>query len=583
MRGSVVRTALRPLVLQLALVTALPFAQSQTLDAPEITYALVSGAGGSTHDPRVWVQGAAALGVGSSGLPLQPAPVVPPQASWAALADARWIGPAPSGAARPGGYEYFTLFALPPGFRSASLDILWRADDGSEIALNGTRLPVRGGHFSPSRPVAEFHGEIGHLLAPGMNRLQFFVANAGTANNPSGLLFTARITLSRSLPEPTLRVTVSGLGAGAFHPDRTRVWHYYRDNPVLRPEGDGELVAGEGNLTAPDLFETGGLWQMRYVGQGRDGRARIFGAASTDGIFWQRLQEGRPLLIGERASPVAHDEGDPSVVRVGGREELFYSRALGDRSQIERFAPDTSSLQVLSPGPPDTWDGFRVSRPRVLHEGGLYKMWYDGAAAPATGPGKGRHVGFATSQDGVRWEKYPGNPVLANAGGGDVKRIGGHYVLVYESFAGTEWALGASETRFERRGLLLSSSGERYDRFGHVTPNLVVSGDRLVALYFAGAEGKDGDLPAARNRNRIAVAFLQKAVVVRTPQGQRIVADVRALDADRVEVRLPEGYGDTPVVFEILAEDGATLLGSAPIVLKPGLYLRFDGSRLEPL
>lgn len=562
-------------------------ASGQTLGTPELTYARVSGAGAP-----FWVQGAPSpsLGVTNAGLPLQPALVVPTQASWSGLADARWIGATPNGVARPGGYEYFTLFALPPGYVSARLDLLWRADDASEVAFNDVRLPGRGGHFSPSRPVGESHGEVGHLLVPGLNRLQFFVANAGGSNNPTGLLFTARLTLSRSLPEPTLRVTVAGLSSGAFHPDRAKVWHFYRDNPILRPEGEGEGIAGEGSVAAPDLTRVGSLWRMSYVGLGRDGRARIFGAESTDGLFWQRLYEGRPLLDGERAGPGARDVGDPNLVAVADRSELFYTRGLdGGRSLIDRLGEGGVDASILTLGPPGAWDSFRVGRPRVLVEDGLYKMWYDGTPAEdqdptRPSPAARRAVGFATSRDGVRWEKHAGNPVLRNAGGGDVKRVGRYYVLVHESFSGTAWALGTSETAFEPRGLLVPASGERYDRHGHVSPSLVVEGDRLVALYFGGAEGTDRDPALARDRNRIGVAFLQKAVVARAPDGARIPADVRALDADRVEVRLPEAYRDSPVTFEIVAEDGVTLLlRSPPMPLRPSLYLRFSGSRLDPL
>jgi hypothetical protein len=171
----------------------------QALDPRAIVYTLRSGnnaIGGP--DPLVWVQGSAVplFGVIDSGLPLQQAFVVDRLPTWGFVEGASWVSPTRLAGGFPEGYEYFTLFALPPGFRSARLDVVWRGDDGAELALNGFRLPTPWGHFSPSVPPGEFHGEVLPYLVPGMNRLQFFTSNARLGFNPTGISFFARLTLT---------------------------------------------------------------------------------------------------------------------------------------------------------------------------------------------------------------------------------------------------------------------------------------------------------------------------------------------------------------------------------------------------
>ncbi|MBI2886784.1 MAG: hypothetical protein HYY02_06215, partial [Chloroflexi bacterium] len=61
---------------------------------------------------------------------------------------------------------------------------------------------------------------------------------------------------------------------------------------------------------------------------------------------------------------------------------------------------------VLRPGPPGGWDSRSVHDPRVLWDGRRFLMWYSGY------DGVRWRVGLATSEDGLRWARFPGNPVL---------------------------------------------------------------------------------------------------------------------------------------------------------------------------
>jgi subtilisin family serine protease/predicted GH43/DUF377 family glycosyl hydrolase len=55
-----------------------------------------------------------------------------------------------------------------------------------------------------------------------------------------------------------------------------------------------------------------------------------------------------------------------------------------------------------------TWDESTAEGVVVIRENGQYKMWYIGWS-PSNEIGG---IGYATSQDGISWTKYPGNPVM---------------------------------------------------------------------------------------------------------------------------------------------------------------------------
>jgi hypothetical protein len=62
---------------------------------------------------------------------------------------------------------------------------------------------------------------------------------------------------------------------------------------------------------------------------------------------------------------------------------------------------------VLREGGAGAFDADGVAAPAVVVTRGLYRMWYE-----ARGFFGATSIGYAVSTDGVRWHKYPGNPVL---------------------------------------------------------------------------------------------------------------------------------------------------------------------------
>ena len=57
----------------------------------------------------------------------------------------------------------------------------------------------------------------------------------------------------------------------------------------------------------------------------------------------------------------------------------------------------------------DTWDKQIRERGYIIFEGGIYKMWYTGYNGDDTVT---KYLGYATSKDGINWNRYIKNPVF---------------------------------------------------------------------------------------------------------------------------------------------------------------------------
>jgi len=128
-------------------------------------------------------------------------------------------------------------------------------------------------------------------------------------------------------------------------------WVKYSGNPVLAPtpgSWDNDYVV------SPRVLLNGTVYRLWYNG-GSAGVAAIGYANSTDGLTWTKY---------------------PSP--------------------------------VLSPGGLGAWDSGGVSLGSVIWNGTAFLMWYGGSNTTVSGGA----VGLATSNDGISWTKYAGNPVL---------------------------------------------------------------------------------------------------------------------------------------------------------------------------
>jgi len=71
---------------------------------------------------------------------------------------------------------------------------------------------------------------------------------------------------------------------------------------------------------------------------------------------------------------------------------------------------------VLQNGGPGDWDEGGVETATVIHDAAGYHMWFDGYGSTGFPP---IAFGYAFSDDGINWTKYPGNPVMTQGGPGE--------------------------------------------------------------------------------------------------------------------------------------------------------------------
>jgi hypothetical protein len=154
----------------------------------------------------------------------------------------------------------------------------------------------------------------------------------------------------------------------------------------------------------------------------------------------------------------------------------------------------------LDVGPSGAWDDGAVFGPKVVLHDGLYHMLYTGARVGWSPTA----IGYATSADGLTWEKYASNPVFgaddiavdaADIQSGAVLVEGDTWVLYYEyGVSDTPRRIGRATapgpigpwTRSEDLQLAAGSEGE-WDAKGLV-PVSVTASDEGYFMYYMGGD-----------------------------------------------------------------------------------------------
>ena len=86
---------------------------------------------------------------------------------------------------------------------------------------------------------------------------------------------------------------------------------------------------------------------------------------------------------------------------------------------------------MIEPGAEATWDDAVISEAKVVYDGQAFHTWYAGRKRGPPGLKMPMDLGYATSPDGVQWEKWAANPVLVRGplGSYDENMITAPYVL----------------------------------------------------------------------------------------------------------------------------------------------------------
>lgn len=122
-------------------------------------------------------------------------------------------------------------------------------------------------------------------------------------------------------------------------------------------------------------------------------------------------------------------------------------------AELVHFAP-LQKKAVFTGGGPGAWDAKIRERGWIMREGDTYKMWYTGYDGTREGQ---RLLGYATSADGIRWERHPKNPLLKDEWIEDmqvVRHAGKYYVFAEGRGDQAHWLVSDDGIDWTRLGKL---------------------------------------------------------------------------------------------------------------------------------
>lgn len=194
-------------------------------------------------------------------------------------------------------------------------------------------------------------------------------------------------------------------------------WTMDPHNPVLSPETEGDWEVN--SYLSLAVIHDGTGFRAWYGGVDSTGSCQVGLATSPDGSNWTR-HPGNPVLeVGEVGS---FDEAlvEPgSVIRRGGLYHMWYGaartpsifapRVIGYATSVDGVSWNRHPTPVLEPGSASDWDP-NLYGPGVVFDGAIYHMWYTGFVGNSWSVSE-VHAGYATSPDGISWTKHPENPI----------------------------------------------------------------------------------------------------------------------------------------------------------------------------
>jgi predicted GH43/DUF377 family glycosyl hydrolase len=183
---------------------------------------------------------------------------------------------------------------------------------------------------------------------------------------------------------------------------------------------------------------------------------------------WGKFQANPVLDIGSAGSWDDRGASHPRVLFDGTVYKMWYSGFDGSNIRIgHATSPDginwtkAAENPVLDLGAQGTWDAVWVENSMVLFDGTSFQMWYYGRDANSI-----HRIGYATSSDGVTWDKYSGNPIIepsGNSGSWNSNRVAQPWVI----FDGTSYQMwfGGYDGSKRRTGYATSTDGITWEEY----------------------------------------------------------------------------------------------------------------------
>lgn len=194
---------------------------------------------------------------------------------------------------------------------------------------------------------------------------------------------------------------------------------FEKQNRNLLPLGKAGAF-DETHAKYPCVLRVGKQWWMWYNGRAADCFTGQVGLAiSDDGIHWKKANQGKPVM--EHGPPGSFDEtkiDHPTVVYFNNRFHMWYTAGPGSGPYTIGYATSADGIK---------WQRENDGKP-VLTAGPTGKFDQDGVLHPTAlrdengllhlwyngvDQGRGFRIGYVTSRDGIHWKRMNGGkPVL---------------------------------------------------------------------------------------------------------------------------------------------------------------------------
>ena len=178
-------------------------------------------------------------------------------------------------------------------------------------------------------------------------------------------------------------------------------------------------------------------------------------ATSLGGVKWTKYQSGPVLDVGPQGSWDEAAAAASSVIFDGTTYHMWYYGHSGDPFTTARIGYATSPDGISWTKHPSNpvfkngsgWESNLVWSPTVIFDGTQFHMWYSGYGADPIGDRP--FIGYATSTDGVNWQRHASNPVLGGgpAGSWDAGGVFSCFVFIDNANKYHMWYSG------QRRGI----------------------------------------------------------------------------------------------------------------------------------
>jgi predicted GH43/DUF377 family glycosyl hydrolase len=280
-------------------------------------------------------------------------------------------------------------------------------------------------------------------------------------------------------------------------------------NPVLIGLTGWESGGASTGTVIWDPLE--GLYKQWYSGIDDNDFVQIGYATSPDGIIWTQYDENPIITYGAPGSWDSRVVGGPSVIREAWNSyKMWYTGASTTSYPISSIGYATSTdgivwvkhgiAPVLEVGSTGEWDDEGVLDPCVIKESATsYKMWFTGRDDSDNSTLGIMAIGYATSTDGINWNKEVSNPIMQGSYGFDDRGVGGayvvkqsptYYIMYYTGFetGGLLSEIGRAVSGDGlswggREQVLAVGSPESWEEEGVGDPTIIISGNSIMMWY----------------------------------------------------------------------------------------------------